>query len=106
MLLLNAFSLNMLDLSVAHTFKCDPISVSEVSVLLRAGVLESAVGHATTATVLSSILESSVPCNRVSVKLSSGDSCVVAQFVGPRLPEGATTLPEGARIEFVLVTVT
>jgi len=40
----------------------------------------------------------SVPVNRVNVKLTG--PMVVAQYMGPRLPEGATTLPEGAKIEF------
>jgi len=104
MLLLNAFSLNMLDLSSPYSLHICPLSLTEVRDLFLEG-LESAVGHATTAAVLTSVLEVFVPCNRATVKLSSGASCVVAQFVGPRLPEGATTLPSGARIEFVLVTV-
>jgi hypothetical protein len=95
MLLLNAFSLNMFNPST-----CFPIfremQVDEVKKIS----LESAIGHADTAKVLSSILEMDIPTNRVSITLNSGDSAIVAQYIGPRLPEGATTLPEGARIKF------
>jgi hypothetical protein len=41
----------------------------------------------------------------VSVALASGDEAVVAQYVGPRLPEGATALPEGANFSWFLVRV-
>jgi hypothetical protein len=30
---------------------------------------------------------------------------LVAQYTGPRLPEGATTLPPGAKIRFILVLI-
>ena len=41
-----------------------------------------------------------VPVNRKSIKLGSGDILLVGQYVGPRLPEGATELPENATIEW------
>jgi len=62
--------------------------------------LESAIGHADTANLLSKILERDIPTNRVSVTLNSGDNAIVAQYIGPRLPEGATQLPSGATIKF------
>lgn len=90
MFLLNAFSLQM----VETPCKC---SFTEVSELPQG--LESAIGHADTAAVLG------VPCNRVNVKLSAGDTAFVAQLMGGRLPEGATTLPEGFKLKFVRVDV-
>lgn len=63
----------------------------------------SAVGHADTAAVIASVLDCPVPANRATVKLEPGDRCIVAQYIGPRLAEGATTLPEGAFIEFYLL---
>lgn len=62
-------------------------------------ILESAVGHQDTANVLG------VPMNRANVKLEKGDSVIVAQLQGGRLPEGSTTLPEGFSFKFLLVTV-
>jgi hypothetical protein len=95
MLLLNAFSLNMFNPS-----NCFPIfrevSIDEVS----AYPIESAIGHADTANVISGILERDIPTNRISVTLNPGDSAIVAQYIGPRLPEGATQLPSGATIKF------
>ena len=60
----------------------------------------STVGHADTAAIFAAILGRPVPVNRVSVKLTEEDHALVGQYIGPRLPEGATTLPEGARIEW------
>ncbi|MCK7505116.1 MAG: DUF1874 domain-containing protein [Desulfobacterales bacterium] len=56
----------------------------------------SAVGHADTAAVFSSLLGRPVPVERRSIKLDEGETALVGQYIGPRLPEGATTLPEGA----------
>lgn len=61
--------------------------------------LVSAVGHQDTANVLG------VDMNRINVKLNKGDIAYVAQLMGGRLPEGATTLPEGFTFKFVKVTV-
>jgi hypothetical protein len=61
---------------------------------------ESCIGHADTARVLSNILERNIPTNRATVHLKQNERCIVAQYIGPRLPEGATMLPEGATIKF------
>lgn len=44
-------------------------------------------------------------CARVNVSLdvADGDELLVGQYVGPRLPEGVTVLPEGARFRWLLV---
>ena len=60
---------------------------------------QSCVGHADTAALLG------VPMARVSVRLVPGDTLFVAQLVGGRLPEGCTTLPPGARFDWVKVTL-
>jgi hypothetical protein len=69
----------------------------------------SAIGHADVAEVLNNLLglggELRYKMNRISVALEPGDILVVGQYVGPRLPEGTTTLPEGAKIEWYLVCV-
>lgn len=95
MLLLNAFSLNMFDPSSSFPIFRE-MQVDEVKKIS----LESAIGHADTANILSRMLERDILVNRVSVSLNSGDNAIVAQYIGPRLPEGATTLPEGAKIKF------
>jgi hypothetical protein len=46
-----------------------------------------------------------VPTNRATVSLKKGDTVVVGQYRGSRLPEGATTLPEGATIQWLWVVI-
>ena len=100
--ILNAFSLNMV--SAPAEISVREISPEEARSLAMAGV-ESAVGHADTAAVFSNQLGVAVPANRVTVSLLKGDTVLVGQYKGPRLPEGATTLPAGATIQWLLVTV-
>lgn len=65
----------------------------------------SVVGHSDTAKIFSEQLRTPVEVNRVSVNLEFGDEVVVGQYVGPRLPEGTTQLPEGSSIDWTLVMV-
>ena len=101
MYILNAFSLNMLignaDIAVRE--------VSQKVAACLAADCSSAVGHADTAAVFSSVLGVTVPCNRATVALKDGDVALVGQYSGPRLPEGATSLPEGAAIKWLVVAV-
>ena len=101
MFILNAFSLNMI---VGNA----DISVREVSRAMAASLAAnctSAVGHADTAAVFSNVLGVEIPCNRATVALKDGDAALVGQYSGPRLPEGATTLPKGATIKWLVVEV-
>ena len=63
----------------------------------------SAVGHADTARLFSNILGRNVPAERRTVALGEDDMLLLGQYVGPRLPEGSTTLPEGAAVYWVKV---
>ena len=102
LLLGNAFSLNMLAEKNAR------ITVSELSVAHAskfAAEARSVVGHPDTAAVFATELGVEVPVNRESVVLNKGDVLIVGQYTGPRLPEGATELPEGAEITWLLVRV-
>lgn len=65
----------------------------------------SAVGHADTARIFSAILGRDVQVNRVNVVLSASDCYLIGQYIGPRMPEGATELPPGARIAWVVVAI-
>lgn len=96
--LANAFSLNMVRRSNLAAVRLRPSLAAEWSAYKAKGAV-SIVGHADTAALLG------VTCNRQSVTLQPGDVLIVAQYVGPRLPEGTTTLPEGARFDFVRVTL-
>lgn len=66
---------------------------------------KSVIGHPDTARVVSGILGREIPFNRESITLEEGDELYVAQITGGRLPEGATTLPEGASMVFHRYTV-
>jgi enhancing lycopene biosynthesis protein 2 len=101
--LTNAFSINMLNRS-SHVISFIPLTEDETRALLSHGFV-SAVGHQDTANVLTDLLGISIPCERRNVVLDEGDKLVVAQYTGPRLPEGATKLPEGAEITFWLVQI-
>jgi len=89
----NAFSLGMVPrhlLAFVRLSACGDPS--------REGLV-SCVGHADTAAVLG------VPMARISVTLQIGDVLYVAQLRGGRLPEGATTLPEGFGFDWIRVEV-
>jgi hypothetical protein len=101
--LLNAFSLNMLRDPSGTRLTIQTLSDDQAREL--APSLRSAVGHADTARLLEDRLGVPVATNRESVQLGAGDTVLVAQMRGPRLPEGATKLPPEARIEWLLVRV-
>ena len=65
--------------------------------------VRSVVGHASTAAIFSDMLGDDIPFNRESVKLGDEDALLVGQYSGPRLEEGATQLPDGAKIEWWLI---
>lgn len=102
MLLINAFSPNMLAGSAGVHFS--DISPEWAARHARKGI-ESAVGHADTAALFSAILGVPVAAERKTALLSKGDTALLGQYSGPRLPEGATELPEGASIRWMLVYV-
>ena len=100
--IVNAFSLQMLDSSVVGA-KFDELTLAEMQEVVKGGV-NSAVGHPDTANVLTSLLGVEIPANRINISLKGGDVVYVAQLTGGRLPEGATTLPEGFKFKFIKVT--
>ena len=98
--LVNAFSLNMLLFAVPTTAKFSPLSLEEAREYARANTLVPAIGHVDTARLVDGLLGLSPSFGRINVSLVAGDELLVAQYTGPRLPEGATALPEGATINF------
>lgn len=91
MYLLNAFSLQMISEFPTN------VKFEEVDTIPNG--LVSAIGHQDTANVLG------VPMNRLNVSLSKGDVAYIAQLQGGRLPEGATTLPNGFTFKFIKVSI-
>lgn len=60
--------------------------------MVEDGLAINFIGHQSTAQLLG------MEANRVSLQAGAGATLVVAQYDGPRLNEGATQLPEGAKI--------
>ena len=96
----NDFSLQMLHLEHPVEVHVSPVTEEEIP-----STAVSVVGHQDTANVVADILGFSVQFNRKSICLEEGDELFVAQITGGRLPEGATTLPEGFTLKFFRVTV-
>lgn len=102
----NAFSLQMMSADEPHQIKTWPMTIGSVREFWRDRVpVVSAIGHADTARVVSDMLGVEVPAQRIALKLEPGDMLIVAQIFGGRLPEGATSLPEGFDLRFVGVKV-
>jgi len=122
--ILNAFSLNMLDRedqrgtpngyvprssdanSTARVPRpcADPVDqIAEFAQYPQHYQIKSAVGHESTAAVFASVLGMDIPYNRETVKLKDGDFAIIGQYIGPRLEEGATELPEGAAIQWWII---
>lgn len=103
-ILANAFSLSM----VSGNCKIEVREISHLEVLTILhpdGEWQSCIGHADTSKILEGLLGQSVQVNRSSICVEEGDILVVAQYSGGRLPEGATELPEGAKILWKMVRV-
>ena len=100
----NAFSLSM----IAHLGHCDldvTTNICNYQQMVEDLKPTSIVGHQDTANLFSNILGVDVPMNRVSITLNKGDTLIVGQYSGARLPEGTSVLPEGASITWICVYV-
>ena len=107
MKLINAFSIGMLGPVPEHhaaSVAFRRITSEQARHILDHGI-ESAVGHPSTAVLLSDLLGLEVPANRMSVALMSGERAIVAQYVGPHLPDGAIKLPSGAEIQWFEIEI-
>lgn len=100
----SAFSLNMLD-GKEHNLKVVPLSDEEAYNLIQDKSFVSIIGHQDTAAIISTLLGKDVAYCRRNTSLTADDTMLVGQYIGPRLPEGTTTLPENARIEFYYVEI-
>lgn len=89
--LANAFSIQMLNFDNRDEIT---IKIRKIERPANLNEFDSCIGHADTANVLG------VKCDRKAIKLNPDDELVIAQVTGQRLPEGATTLPEGCVLTF------
>lgn len=101
----NAFSINMLPEIGEHetaVVEFTALNKEDVKQYLG-GEFKSVVGHPDLAATISGELGIQIPHNREPIKLAKSDVLIVAQYIGPRLPEGSTKLPEGATIRYFRV---
>jgi len=84
--LANAFALSMLSADTA-TIAVQAISLDSARELLASREFINAVGHQSTAELLSQLLGIPIAANRIEIKLESGDELIVFQLM-IRPPEG------------------
>lgn len=99
----NAFSLSMIEGSRA-LIEVRKITKDEV-VSILGNSFSNIIGHSDTANIVANDLGIPNTAERKTISLGKGDILIVAQYIGPRLPEGTTKLPEGAKIEYFVVTI-
>lgn len=101
----NSFSINMLDGYTTH-FCSSFTRLSQVEAAkLAKNAKKSIVGHKDTASVFSSVLGVNVAFNRETYILDGVETLLIGQYKGPRLEAGATSLPEGAKINWWLMGI-
>ena len=98
MKLLDAFSLSM------FSTPCSIVGarVEDPRAVIKGMTVESFVQDADTARIFSQILGIPVEVRRESIRLKPGEKALIGRYIGPR-PEGASELPEGACIDWLLV---
>lgn len=106
----NSFSLNMVS-QFYHEDRSCLVRVSQVDIdmvkLFLKGKVKNAIGHADTDLLVRKLLEDVgydlPPGERMTI--TDATWLVVAQYSGPRLPEGTTSLPEGAALSWLIVRI-
>jgi Domain of unknown function (DUF1874). len=102
----NAFSLNMLEPEEA-TINVKVIDIETVKQIVTSEEVESAIGHESTAKVLSQLLGTEIKAERKEIKLKKGDKLIVFQLL-QRLPEGVVLSEEELKqlqFKFFLVQI-
>lgn len=99
--IVNAFSLNMVA-SLAGNFSIhfEPIAPADIPRDVQSGL-----GHDDIVYFVNQATGLNLEKNRCNNEFTHGDVFYIAQYIGPRLAEGSTTLPEDATIKYFKVTV-
>jgi hypothetical protein len=105
MKVLNAFSLQMVEGLGEINVNVAPITQKAATEIVNVCKIESYIGHADFAHVLTNELGKEIPFNRANAKLERGELALVCQLSGGRLPEGCTTLPENISIKYYLLEI-
>lgn len=101
----NAFSFNMIQPGLRASIEMDVVGHCQVQAAMGSN-WKSAIGHEDLAAIASATAGISIPANRMTVILGEGlHRLLICQYQGPRLPEGAKELPEGASVAWLAVKV-
>ena len=105
----NGFSTNMIDwVKYPYLgFTINSLTPEQAQdIILTEKNWKSIVGHADTASIFNEIFSDiQIKTNRETVSLNvAHDKLLIGQYRGSRLPEGATSLPEGATIQWLYLT--
>ncbi len=101
----NAFSFNMIQGGLSASLTMEPVMPEMVEAMLGEN-WSSAIGHVDLAAVASATAGIAIPTNRTTVSMGAGiHRLLICQYQGPRLPEGAKELPEGASVSWLAVKV-
>jgi hypothetical protein len=109
MYIVNTITINMLSEQFRNrpeggSIRYRSLSLSEARAIAQGG-LTPAFGHEQSAPLVQAQLQAPEPIfARPTLRFDGPTQVLLAQYVGPRLPEGATELPEGAVIEYFLVS--
>lgn len=103
--IVNEFSVDMLTTDmIGVNVRFRDMTLNEVHTHLHVAhhIWTSAILDADMARILSYWLMKNIKPNRIKVKLSSFDTVLVCHYDGPKLPEGATKLPDGTEFRFFM----
>ena len=103
--IVNSFSINMLNCETMVSFRKfkDVSEILEFIERNKEDEIVSGIGHMDMANIVSKDIGIPIPMSRDTIKIDEkNDALVVAQYSGPRLPEGTTELPDGATISYWL----
>jgi hypothetical protein len=104
----NAISLNMLSDPFQEGAGFRVVEVNPDVSKLDLSYAVAGIGHQDTANVVAKTF--GLPVEKISgrptLQLESGDQVLVFQYTGPRLPAGATELPEGATLTPLIIDIT
>lgn len=99
--IVNAFSLNMVaSLTGSFNVNFEPIAPADIPRDVQSGL-----GHDDIVYFVNKETGLSLVKNRCNNEFSHGDIFYIAQYIGPRLEEGATTLPDNSTIKYFKVTI-
>ena len=104
MKLLHAFSPTMLgNTKGGVTTYMRQITTDQAINLLKEYGVESAIGKANLANVLTNMLGIKIETKPCKVVLNPNEQVIIAQYYGPTMADDADTLPDNARINFYVV---